>query len=449
MPNRNIYDWSTYVATCGALGHLQTVGEPIPVIAGSSVKIDFLAAFKLSELKRWITLDAKIDLHAFFVSHRSVYGDSWETMIKEGLEQASATVLPTVDTSGAEACQYMGTMSATGSTPKAYATGYMMIWNEFFRVPNVEERQSDTFVPNATTQINNRRHGLRCARLPQYWNTGANSTNMDATDFAEVGLSAGSGQVNLLDIATVQAEYRDQVDKEWFSHRYRDVLEYAWGSNGVKIDSDERPQLLWSQEQWSSGYNIDGTSGDSLGVLGGRVESMVQLRMPTKYFNEHGMIWVMAVVRFPSLIQGEQHYLKGHAWDYPTIAGDPNLALTTPPEDLTLADFVPDASNGTLDMGRHPSYQYWRTMPSCSVKRSFWDKEGFPFIDTDQLSTAPGTDSDVTYHDAADLWDPTEEDDFFTNRELGHWNMIGKMEIECRNVIPEATKSLYTGAHLR
>jgi len=456
MPNRNVYDLSTYFAACGTMQNLMTIMEPIPVISGDSLSISMMGAFKFSELKRYITLDARIDIHAFFVSHRTVYGDAWETMIKEGIVDTTTagtplTTINTGSTGGLYPICFMGNTPATGSTPAAYMAGYNKIWNEFFRVPNVEDEISETNVPTdgAGGEEHIRRWGRPTARLPQFWNTGANEARMNATDYAEVSASGGAGAVNLLDIAAVQSTYRDQVDKEWFSHRYRDVIEWGWGSNGVQIDSDERPELLWSVENWTSGYNIDGTSGDSFGALQGRVNSLISFRMPMRYFKEHGMVWIMAVVRFPALLMQETHYLKSHAWDYATISGDPNLAAITPPEDLTLADFTENGT-GTRDMGKHPAYQYWRTAPSCTVHRNFWSREGFPFISAGELGTDVGAGSDVTYGGFADgFTSGTEERSFFQEVELGHWNIVGKAEVEARRVIPEATKSLYAGAHLR
>ena len=81
--------------------------------------MDFLAAAKLSELKRWITLDARVDLFAFFVPHRAVYGDAWETMIKDGIQGARTLSDTTVGYTGGSPMSYLGTQPVTNDIQDA------------------------------------------------------------------------------------------------------------------------------------------------------------------------------------------------------------------------------------------------------------------------------------------------------------------------------------------
>lgn len=437
--NREIYDLSSMQANCGQIGRLQTLFT-VPVYANDSISINMIGAMRLAELKRYLTLDCKVDLFAFYVKHRHIYGSAIEDMVQDGMQ--GSTVLST-DTAG-QRIEYLGGLPA-GTVPKAYNEGYWKIWNNYFRIPNVEPQDRTSYDISTTSTLigtkNNLDYGFETARLPTFWNTGIPSSLIDAQDHQDV-VPNGSGNIELLDIKRVQAEFKDDTDLEWFSQRYRDVLASKHGSTGISIDADERPELLLHQENWLSGYDVDGTDVQSLGNYKGKSQGTVSLNMPSKYFNEHGMIWVMACVRFPSIIQEECHYLMHHTWDYDTIMGDPNVWLAKPPIEMTEDDF--HGEGGSDSWGTHPYGQWARTQPS-RIHHRFWDLEGFPFIPESSIVTS--VYNGVAYD--KDGWSGNNPAmDYFGNEDLGHWNIISKCEIEARRNIPSARTSIYAGADL-
>jgi hypothetical protein len=429
--NREIYDLSCYNAVCGQIGRLQTIFT-VPTYANDTISINLVGALRLSELKRYLTLDCKVDLFAFHVKHRSIFGSSWTDMIAEGIQHAS-TLSATYTSTVTVEC--LGGVPP-GNMPDAYPEGYKKIWNDFFRIPNATSEWTGFSNVNAIGNLTE--YGKECARLPAFWNTGIPDANIDAQDYQEVAPNV-SGNIELLDIANIQAEYEDQQDLEWFSHRYRDVLAYKHGSTGISIDADERPELLMHVEQWLSGYDIDGTDIQTLGNYKGKSQGIIQMKMPPKYFNESGMIWVMILLRFPSILQEERHYLMHHSWDYETIAADPALWSIKPPIEMTEDDF--HGGGGTDSWGHHPYGQWTRTQPN-RVHNLFHGLEGFPFIAEDDISDS----TELLYED--NVWGMGGID-FFMSEDLGHWNLVSKAEIEARRNIPQARTSIYAGAHLR
>ena len=82
---RQSYDLSHWSMQVGLIGALQTF-TCIPVVAGDSISLDARCVMRLSPLRRNMFLDAVVDLFAFFVPHRHVYGSNWTDFIKAGTE---------------------------------------------------------------------------------------------------------------------------------------------------------------------------------------------------------------------------------------------------------------------------------------------------------------------------------------------------------------------------
>lgn len=428
---RNIYDLSCYQAVCGWIGRLQTITNFF-VYPNDTISIDLVGALRLSRLKRFLVLDCKVDLMAFFVPHRHI-NTEYTDMIKEGIQ--SSTTMPVVDVSAGSTLtvqpDYLGPVE-NGSIPEVFTGGYNAIWNEYIRPKqNLSERTSAQY----ETSDDGRKYGRYAARLPQFWNSGITDGNIDATDYAEVGGSSGSGVINLLDMARIQAEYKDQIDLDWFVSEYRDVLQHKFDSGYVSIDADQRPELLMHTEQWLSGYDVDGTDTAELGNWRGKSQGVVTLSVPPKHFNEGGMIWVMALLRFPSILQEEKHWYSTHTCDYDTFIGDPNVVATKPPHSLDRSDFV--GGTDTVSWGTHPWGQWMRTSPS-RVHANFHGPEGYPFVSQTQLDGILKVISEYEYL----------QDDFFLSEDLGQWNLISKCEVEARRVIPTTLDSVHAGFHL-
>src|SRR3989442_14945877 len=80
----------------GQIGRFISILTP-PVIAGDCFEMDAVGALRLSTLRRGLAIDSTVDIFAFYVPHRHVYGEQWIKFMKDGV---NASPLPTVNTTG-------------------------------------------------------------------------------------------------------------------------------------------------------------------------------------------------------------------------------------------------------------------------------------------------------------------------------------------------------------
>ena len=85
--SRTPYDLTHPIFSTGRIGHVKTL-TCIPVVAGDSFEMSLMGNFRMAPLKRQLILDAVVDLLAFYVPHRHIYGDSWVDFIKQGVDEA-------------------------------------------------------------------------------------------------------------------------------------------------------------------------------------------------------------------------------------------------------------------------------------------------------------------------------------------------------------------------
>ena len=126
---RNLFDLSHFAIQLGRIGRLQTLAR-IPVLPGDSISAEIAGVWKLPPLRRDLTLDAKVQLFAFYVPYRHIYGDDWLDFIREGNDENvvfsqvnNNRILPYL------VCNHRGTI------PRYIPAGYNRIWNRYFRTP--------------------------------------------------------------------------------------------------------------------------------------------------------------------------------------------------------------------------------------------------------------------------------------------------------------------------
>ena len=220
-------------------------------------------------------------------------------------------------------------------------------------------------------------------------------------------------------------------------------MQDGFGSNGVSVDVDQRPEMIFSSKNFLSGYDVDGTDQASLGDYVGKSSGMFNFRVPPRYFNEHGLIWIMMLVRMPSILQDESHYLSNVDLDYETVSGDPFVILNKRPIEVEKGQ-IHKSLTSTQSMGVHPYAQWYRTQPN-RITTDFEDdvNAGFPFIDFDEISTDfDQVVYDGHYHASGQHYG----NDFFVTSRLGHWNFISRVGCQAKRIIPPASKSINAGA---
>lgn len=424
MPQRFNYDLSHFSFMCGNMGRLQTLSV-IPVVAGDSFAVSVDGIFRLSPLRRNLTVDALVDVFAFYVPHRHVYGDDWIDFIKQGIDES--ITFATIDLS-TSVVHYLGAPTLTGEIPKWLVTGYNRIWNRYFRAPtDVSGELSDTAFSDGNNDT--RLYGRLIGRPKRLWSTGINAT-VDASD-REVTVS--SNQLDILDLAQIQARYRTEQQRDWFGQYYDGILKEGWGS-GVNVDADERATLIMRKQNSLSGYDVDGTDNASLGTFSGKVAGRCGLQFPRRFFPEHGALWIVASVRFPTIAERELHYLfKRPQPTYKEISGDPAIWSAEPPMAIQVQDFFTETTS-SVSLGTIPYGQWYREHPSI-VHKNFDALDGFTFV-----RGIPGSHDQARYHKS------TEYESVFQSDQLGEWQAQCHIGIDALRVIPGPLKSIFAGA---
>jgi len=317
------YDLSHFSFVPFDIGRLQTL-TVIPVVGGDSFALNYRAVARLSPLRRGLTLDAQVDLFAFYIPYRHIYGDDWIDFIKDGVDESiTLTSGPAVGDH-----RYLGARIelASGNYPLWLVGGYNQIWNRYFRAPT-DSASERTLTQLETGGSRAALYGVLCGRLKTPWSTGIEGEPVAADK--EVTVTAG--QLDIIDLEQAQQRYRTEEERAFFATRYTDVLEQQYGGF-ANPDADQRPTLLMRQKNTLSGYDVDGTADANLGQFSGKSAATVGLNLPPRYMPEHGTIWIMGLTRFPTVNVRETHYLFSRPNpDYIDITGEPDLVQAQPP----------------------------------------------------------------------------------------------------------------------
>lgn len=412
-------DHSCFSFMTGNLGQLQTL-KRFNIVAGDSWKMSFDGIFRLPPLRTFMARDVQVDVFCFFNPHRHIYGQDWIDFINDGEDE---TV--TFPASAAAAnVGYLGGPLRSGPLPLYMVSGYAKIWNRYFRSRTDTALMSETLPISAA---NERIWGRKCARLPSLWSTPINSTLTDSD--REVVVSGGT--FDIVNLSRTRASYQTKSEREWEAPYYNDVLRKTFGGS-TNTDADERPTVLYRAKAWLSGHDVDGTSGDSLGDYAGKSFGRLKFDVPRRYFGEHGQVWVMALLRFPTVHATEAHYLDLKTdWSYLEMAGDPELISNEPPFVQQANEFF--SNGGANNLGTYPYAQWMRAEPSV-VGSALQQQQIYPY-----LNTVP------TSFDTAFYSTPDEYDFVFKDTSFGNWALQAAMYCDVDRRGPGPRASVFAG----
>lgn len=437
MAMRNTYDLSHYSFMCGKMGRLMTLST-IPIVAGDSLSLHLNGAFRLSPLRRDLAMDAFVDTFAFFVPYRHVYGEHWLDFIRDGYDASSTVSRDGSNTMRfqsntiSEPLEYLGWSNIDGTSPRWLLEGYNKIWNRYFRIPNgpVAEVNDNAQPADADSRL----YGRTCARLRSLPLSGINST-LETDDFTLAVPAPGNrASIDLKALALKAARYKTELSRDWFNRRYNDIMKSIYDSN-INADADERPTLIMRSSNWMSGYDVEGTGDATLGQYSGKAAMITEMGIPRRFYPEHGTLWIMALVRFPTIFESERHYLlsKGN-FSYAQVAGDPTIGERCAPVVHSVQEFFDSTSN--VQLGLFPWEQWYRTHPS-TIHRTYQNIGGFPF-----LKDIPTSHSNVQYYQ------PGDYEDMFATTQLGHWRSQLRIAVQADRVVASPTASIFAGTKI-
>lgn len=425
-----------YSFTTGRFGMLQTLSV-IPVIAGDSLTVNMNNVLRMSDLRRTLTVDAQIDYFGFYVPHRHSYGSLWTDLVKEGV--TSSVVLPTVNIGSGT--YYLGQVMDFNNEDIAQwrITAYNQIWNRYFRfltlTPEVPLLYNGSGTPSGHSLAvsplkgsdDQRHYGFNCARLKTPWTTGIVSSLVAAD--REV---PSATVLDIIELKQIQKQYKNLIDLDWFANRYNDVLGNQFGS-GVNIDADERPKLIFRTTKSLSGVDVNGTDDATIGTSVGKSVQRHQLGFRRQFMPEHGSVWLMALVRFPTISTRESHPLGRENVGYKDLVGNYDVVSAEPPLTQNLLDWMAKPA-GTTPIGTIPYGQFYRHQPN-NVHVDFEILTGFPFLKPVLFNT----------HMEAVYVHETDYDSSFLSDQLGHWQNYASIQVEAMRHYPSARTSIYAG----
>lgn len=419
--SRNVFDLSHFIFSAFHIGRLQTLSV-VPNLAGDSFDIDFNGLFRLASLRRQLSLDAVVDLFAFYIPHRHHYPGHWLEFIKQGM-LGGVTLPPAPDIPDNINC--LAQQNVSGVMPLWRVQGYDQIYNRYFRHPNDAERFLLQVNDDAT-----RKFGLTCCHLKRMWNTGLNDFK-DLHDSEHVPISGGTSPTfDIWDLEKTKSIYNNVATRKWFSVRYNDIMKRTWGA-GVNVDADMRPTLLGRSTTFLSGYDVDGTSKDSLGLYNGKAYKDCKLRIPRTFLPEHGAVWLMGLVRFPCVHEQERHYLaKIPSPSYIDMTADPRVVPAMAPQMMRGVDYF---HNGTLDdFGLQPYACWYREQPHV-VHFDYDDQNGYPFLT--KIPDNARTVAYIHHDDYAGVFQAPDQ--------IGHASCQSKFSLEVHRVLPSAVSGIF------
>jgi len=437
---RNQYDLSSKAMVTGHIGRLQTL-QIYPVVADDSFELEASGIIRLSPLRREVVSEWQIDVHGFFVPHRHIYGSAWALMLKEGVDSPATGITPYSIAAASRNAPYLGVPALAATTPKWLIDGYNWIWDQYYRIPyQPSDATMGTFPTGAagTADERWRKYGRLCARLdgPLTMTTRVNSGGAISwrdLDYATDTDVAAVATLDVADLARVQGELRSEIQATYFSDRYRDVLNSKFGTS-VSIDADQRPELLFSETFMMSGHDVDGTDQATLGSFVGKANGSVRFYMPRKHFNEHGCIWVMALVRPEHINQAELHPLTKVAETYLNTVADPAQWENREPEPTAWSDWINTTTPTTgqtqyyTPFGSHYRIQPNRIHPDLDFSAGYpWSVINDP---SGQL---------FLYHS------DSEYGNCFTSVQFGHYQIALEIQADAWRRIPKPEASIFTG----
>jgi len=287
---RQDYDLSHWSFQIGAMGSLQTLAC-VPIVAGDSMQLNASIVARLSPLRRNLYLDSVVDLAAFYIPHRHIYGDDWINFILGGEDEAVTLGTDTLAAGVKLNCVGLRT-SLAAVLPRWLTRGYIQIWNRYFRDPSdVAGILAENFFTTIASSDVRQSFGIPICHLKSM-TTATMESRLTTGDYR---LPLDTGEVNLLQFAQLQSRLQTEQARDYSGFRYTDLLKHTWDT-GVNTDADKRPTLIARSTQWLSGYDVDATDTDALGTFSGKAQAILKLSFPFRFFPEHGPSWFCGCV---------------------------------------------------------------------------------------------------------------------------------------------------------
>jgi hypothetical protein len=421
-------DLSSFSVNCGKIGCLQTLGVR-HVLPGDSIQGDIQVKVDMSPRRRPANLDVQVDLFAFYEPSRHIYGnDDWIAFIKAGLSETTTFGVYTSNATTQNHC--LGTHIDTGVSVRKDLFGiYSRIWNFFFKDQAASSDMADNFFEGNSDLRNY--YGQLCCFTKRFWNTGMPTSIVDA----DKNVSAAGNEVDLTEFAQQIGLYKSELKRSWFARRYKDVMRELYGTI-VSREVEQRPELIARQTSYLSGRNVQGHDDANLGTVQGVTSGEASLRFPPRFFPEHGLLFIMALVRIPRAPvywEMDRLMLPANAEpDYKSWCAEYDVMQNEPPLEMyDGACWFQDGNSNSL--GEKP-YGYWHMEAANFMHPDYITVGGSEF-----LNTTFATEETARYHTL------TMYDDMFYSMKLAQWQCRANLGLKSLRLLPDPRASIFAG----
>jgi len=426
------YELDGVICSVGKIGRLQTLFTR-ELIPGDSIEMNFSTNLRLSPLRRPMATDFQVDLFAFFHAHWKVYSTIWKTFILEGQDEGQSLTTRTF-ASGRNEC--LGQHYNSGDTVPLYITqGYIDIFNRYFKLPGDADVAANVFDSLNHVTDDRQDYGFQCGHLPKNWNRIV-LAEVTTADY-RVPLTDTNTTLDLLSVSDYQGRLKTERAREWYAAgsgaRYADVMRYTYGTDKSE-DVDIRPELIAHSTAYLSGFDVNGTDATTLGTVSGKGIGQFNLSFPSRFFGEHGVLWVMCLVRPMPVHQKETNWLPQKSNPtYKEISGDPEIYARQAPITNNISEWIKDS---TVTTGSIIPFGQWYREGANRIHQKFSETTGWPFN-----TTLPTNIDHCKYIYSGQF------DSVFASTEMAHWHSNGYANIFAKRVIPPPMVGVFAGVN--
>lgn len=411
MPERSMVDLAHSVQSVLDIGRMQCIAR-MPVIAGDSFEINSNILIRLNQLRRPLAIDVKADVFLFYCPYRYTYGQDWITYIEKG--GAEAITFPNITKTRAQ--HWLQTWQNV--MPRHLFADACNIWNQWFRDPAQSEINPDSFDPS----VDHSAYGVLVNHLKTWGTAQSKVANFSDDQYAH---SIVADKISVQNLQTLVSKARQESYRDFVSSRYQEIIE---GMSGGELHdyADNVPELVWRQESWLSGYDVNGTAGAELGQVAGKGIGSVNFNMPRRFFAEHGTLYMFCVLRMPPMFEWGRQYLD--TFNRPFHEVVPTDGAMFQPVELKASDVW--HGGGSSSLGYVPMWEWYRDHPSYCHPRFFDTDTGWQTLDrpTDWASAVSCS--------------PVQYDTMFQSMVLRHAVLSARHNITAWRPIPGPMQSI-------
>jgi hypothetical protein len=276
------------------IGRMKCIAR-FPVLAGDSLSISGDIKANLSQLRRPLHSDVKLDIFGFYVPYRYTYGEQWKDYIEKAGEGVAA--FPTITST----LPHRWLQFEDYTMPLHLWQDVVRIWNYHFRDPSWDEMSLTNSNLDAATIA----YGLKVAHLKSWGTAQSFLADMDDPTF---DIDTSPNDISIFDLTQTKADAQNKLFRQFMSSRYQEIIAGLAGSEPHDY-SDDVPELVWRESSWLNGYRVNGSSGAEFGAATGMGVGHINFNLPKKFFQEHGTFYIFAVPRMPPLFERAKQYL--------------------------------------------------------------------------------------------------------------------------------------------